>query len=73
MQIVIDIDVRAYNKCLKHFQMAIQALEQEPRRGKWISKPYVYGVTYCSECNFELKMDDTNYCPNCGAEMESEE
>lgn len=51
----------------------VETLEQEPRKGKWISKPHVYGVTYCSECNFELKIDDTNYCPNCGAEMESEE
>ena len=52
--------------------MAIKVLEQEPRKGKWISKPYVYGVTYCSECNFELRIDDTNYCPNCGAKMNAE-
>lgn len=54
----------------EYFQQAIKALEQKPRKGKWISKPHVYGVTYCSECNFELKIDDTNYCPNCGAKME---
>ena len=48
---------------------AIKELEQKPRKGEWISKPHVYGVTYCSECDFELKIDDTNYCPNCGAKM----
>ena len=52
--------------------MAIKALEQKPRKGEWISKPHVYGVTYCSECDFELKIDDTNYCPNCGAKMDKE-
>ena len=51
----------------------LKALEQEPRKGHWITKPHVYGVTYCSECDFELKIDNTNYCPNCGAKMESEE
>ena len=43
--------------------------EQEPRKGHWITRPHVYGVTYCSECDFELKIDNTNYCPNCGAKM----
>lgn len=49
--------------------MAIKALEQEPKTGHWVTKPHVYGATYCSECDFELKIDDTNYCPNCGAKM----
>lgn len=48
-------------------------LEQEPKTGHWITKPHVYGVTYCSECDFELKIDNTNYCPNCGAKMEEVE
>ena len=45
-------------------------VKPQPRKGHWISKPHVYGVTYCLECDFELKIDDTNYCPNCGAKME---
>ena len=45
------------------------ATPQEPKTGHWIAKPHVYGVTYCSECDFELKIDNTNYCPNCGAKM----
>jgi hypothetical protein len=42
---------------------------QEPRKGHWLRRPHVYGVTYCSVCDFELKIDNTNYCPNCGADM----
>jgi hypothetical protein len=42
---------------------------QEPKTGHWITRPHIYGVTYCSECDFELKIDNTNYCPNCGAKM----
>ena len=47
--------------------------EQEPRKGHWLHRPHVYGVTYCSICDFELKIDNTNYCPNCGADMRGEE
>lgn len=38
-------------------------------KGHWIEKPHVYGVAFCSECDFELRIDSTNYCPNCGADM----
>ena len=55
------------------FDLAQRALEQEPTTGHWITKPHVYGVTYCSECDFELKIDNTNYCPNCGAKMAESE
>jgi rubrerythrin len=43
--------------------------DQEPRKGYWLRRPHVYGVTYCSVCDFELKIDNTNFCPNCGADM----
>ena len=46
---------------------------QEPNTGHWITKPHIYGVAFCSECDFELRIDDTKYCPNCGAKMESQE
>ena len=46
---------------------------QEPRKGYWLHRPHVYGVTYCSICDFELKIDNTNYCPNCGAKMAESE
>lgn len=43
----------------------------EPKRkiGRWIRKKNVFGVAYCSECNYELRTNDTNYCPECGAYM----
>lgn len=47
----------------------VKPLKQEPRKGHWITKPHVYGVAFCSECGFELKINDTNFCPNCGADM----
>ena len=40
------------------------------RHGKWTHKPDVYGVVYCSECNYELHANSTSFCPNCGAMME---
>ena len=63
---------QGYDLGYKEGKKRAKPQEQEPRKGKWITKPHVYGVTYCSECDFELKIDDTNYCPNCGAKMESE-
>lgn len=50
-------------------RVAIEALKKEPRKGRWITKPHVYGVAFCSECGFELKTNDTNFCPNCGTDM----
>lgn len=43
------------------------------KKGRWITKPHVYGVTYCSKCGFELKIDNTKYCPNCGRWMQEVE
>lgn len=40
------------------------------RHGKWTHKPDVYGVVYCSECDYELHTNSTSYCPNCGARMD---
>lgn len=37
-------------------------------KGHWITRPHIYGVAFCSECGFELKINNTNYCPNCGSD-----
>ncbi|MBQ0014681.1 MAG: hypothetical protein KBS82_05085 [Oscillospiraceae bacterium] len=37
---------------------------------EWEHKDGIYGVAYCSNCDFELKYNNTNYCPNCGAKMD---
>ena len=41
------------------------------RHGKWTHKPDVYGVVYCSECDYELHANSTSFCPNCGAKMDA--
>lgn len=77
-----DITVGQKNKTktAEAIECAIKALEQQPKRGKWISIDdggmRVDG--YCSECNIfipknvrEIMRDycDGDFCPNCGADM----
>ena len=56
--------------------MAIEALEQEPRKGHWIDHSDE-GYVECSECGSATNCDgniaDLHFCFSCGAEMESEE
>lgn len=47
----------------------LPSAQPERKRGKWILKPNIYGVVYCSKCDYELHTNNTNFCPNCGAEM----
>lgn len=47
----------------------IRSTEQKLRKGHWITRPHVYGAVFCSECDFELKADNTNFCPQCGIDM----
>lgn len=63
----------------EYFQQAIEALEEKPKTGHWImTSDYLttaYGsVDYvkCSYCG-EDSLEEGDYCPNCGAKMESEE
>jgi exosome complex RNA-binding protein Csl4 len=55
------------------FDMAIKALEQEPKTGHWIditNKNKTVIAVRCSRCEkspkYAIKSD---FCPNCGAEM----
>ena len=44
---------------------------QPERKGKWIERD---SWLYCSECGeMALECRDTNYCPNCGADMRGEQ
>lgn len=60
--------------------MAIHALEQERKEGRW-EKMEARGRVYrCNQCGNFLDFDgvnvgrgDANYCPNCGAKMEGED
>ena len=73
MSIPYDFDENITEKDVSESMDKIRELPkvtlQEPNKGHWITKPHVFGVAYCSECGFELKIDNTNFCPNCGADM----
>lgn len=61
--------------CREAEEMAIKALEQEPKIGRWLK---VSNGTLCSICRGYAIDDEglvilTDYCPWCGAKMESEE
>lgn len=58
--------------------LAIKALEQQPKTGHWIEKEDCNLDIYydCSECGESFCLIDGtptdylyNYCPNCGAKM----
>lgn len=67
-----DQEKHCCHRWSKVIRDTVEEMKQEPRKGHWLRRPHVYGVTYCSICDFELKIDNTNYCPNCGAKMKSE-
>ena len=63
----------------EYFQQAIKALEKEPKTGHWIATGAYFTGAYnsidyveCSCCGYE-SLEEGNYCPLCGAKMESEE
>lgn len=65
-------------ECLA-IDMAIQALEQEPKIGHWNCGDDMFEYAICSSCKhdtgepWEYAKRNFKYCPNCGARMESEE
>lgn len=60
-----------FGKCCEGFEPEV--VEAVPVvHGRWVSKSEegIYGPTYCSICDFELRIDDMPYCPMCGAKMD---
>ena len=60
------------------FKMAIEVLQQEPKKANWIRTGDYFTGAYesidyvkCSCCG-EESLEEGNYCPNCGANMEGE-
>ncbi len=50
-------------------EMAIKALEQEPKTGEWIEHFDESGKWYeCDQCHTDWG-GAVNFCPNCGADM----
>ena len=62
-----------YRAVVKEIKRRLDNPSSAQKQGRWIQKDNIYGVAYCSECDYELHTDDTNYCPNCGARMEEQE
>ena len=62
----LNYDRDQYNK---GFNDAKRQFDRLIGIGHWVNKPNIYGVVYCSECDYELHINNTNYCPNCGAKM----
>lgn len=74
----LKLDKEDRGKCFisDAIDVAIKALEQEPRKGHWIetSLTEVSGGDFkrgfkCSHCNYVIVTNDFNFCPNCGADM----
>ena len=66
-------------KLREMYQMAAEALSEEPRKaGRWERYPSAFDRK-CSVCGVEIDflrnpmIKDCKYCPNCGAKMEVEE
>ena len=59
-------------ECDDALEMAIEALEQEPKRGKWLNYLKEGLKWKCPECGSKYTTP-WHYCPNCGARMETEQ
>lgn len=69
-------DIPGSDKTVEALEMAIEALEEEPRiRAEWIDEPNCW--YRCSHCGSHypsiIGIIEYNYCPNCGADMREED
>lgn len=68
-------EVDAILKCNKKIRNGIRQLPSEQLRptGKWIDEGDPLTLR-CSKCDYRVaRYNNTNYCPNCGADMRREE
>lgn len=72
----LDIELRpSAIDAILNMVNGMPSVKQEPKEGHWIVHPKgVYAHLVCDKCLSNAPYDcRTNYCPNCGAKMESEE
>lgn len=69
-----------YSGVAEAYDMAIEALEQEPvKHGEWVESKIPNELYVCSNCggacwsyDYERTIVKSNFCPNCGAKMDKE-
>lgn len=73
-RVVIDFDKLATEDFAQVFFDSCEEYK-EPKTGNWITHPKgIYAHLICDKCLSNAPYDcQTNYCPNCGAKMESAE
>ena len=78
VSIISDCISYTSSKCREVLENKLQDLPsvktKEPRKGHWIEHPHECGINWeypmyeCSECH-EWTEDNSDFCPNCGADM----
>lgn len=71
-----------YEECLADAEKTFKDIPSAENKGEWVDSD---GDTYCSNCGEEVPIDGweykyrdkirlerTNFCPNCGADMRGE-
>ena len=66
---IVEFECGEWKGLAKTIVKAIEQLPSAEKTAEWILKDGIYGVAYCSKCDYELHTNDTNYCPNCGRRM----
>ena len=76
MQTIVEIP-KTEEQLRSVWGMGFKPIEQEPKTGHWIFVDKAHEHAHCSECDYgDVDLMDGrphNYCPNCGAKMESED
>ena len=72
MKKILSIPNSDAARTIEAIDMAIEALQQEPKRGKWLNYLKEGLKWKCSECGSKYTTP-WHYCPNCGARMESDD
>ncbi len=67
LQILLDYDYANENALVIKDIKALPSVTPQPRKGHWVDNK-------CTNCGYEVQpWNNTNYCPNCGADMKEVE